>query len=567
MPTINPLLVPAIAPGSLFSVLTTNSSVNVRYFVASDPVFYEVLNRPIADLALRQLMVAKTLDQLNLRIGHQSLYPYLNQPKIETGSTAVDVPMSMIWDMNVSLNQRYTAVRLAKIKRISGVNGAATSGSGPNFEFTGALRLVFTARVDASEGEVAVFEADVELDTDLTYQYVRIAAPSGIDASEIDPGFGGTIGGFIIFKTLDQTDPGVQAFLNAVAPPISGFVDTNGEYDPPTIYDIQDSPAGGVTETNDFNLADVSHGTGLLLASATNAIPNFSCEETDPVYQAEKGEPFGAATLDSGGNVPASQLGNATLLETDPVYNAEKGQPNGAATLDGAGDVPLAQLGNVHSNANDPSTTEKQALAGTTGTPSNTNRYVTDQDARNTNARTPTAHKDSHKSGGSDAFASTDLLEASVIRIREAGGPTVLTMGAVGSGQFLQRSGTDIIGAASTIADGSVSFAKIKTTLLVNTTHSVSAFSGDGTYTFNIETETNSFPANPIYIVSVYPESRTEVSGASFFNWTWELGGQYTGGVGVNEVFRQRLRLIISSSAMSSNSVTMRIRVWRLELT
>lgn len=47
----------------------------------------------------------------------------------------------------------------------------------------------------------------------------------------------------------------------------------------------------------------------------------------------------------------------------------------------------------THSNANDPSAGQKAALAGTSGTPADVNRYVTDADARNTNARTPTAHQ------------------------------------------------------------------------------------------------------------------------------------------------------------------------------
>ena len=38
----------------------------------------------------------------------------------------------------------------------------------------------------------------------------------------------------------------------------------------------------------------------------------------------------------------------------------------------------------------------------------------------------PAAHKDTHKSGGSDAFAAADLLEAIVYRLRERGGPTDL---------------------------------------------------------------------------------------------------------------------------------------------
>jgi len=52
-----------------------------------------------------------------------------------------------------------------------------------------------------------------------------------------------------------------------------------------------------------------------------------------------------------------------------------------------------------HSNANDPSAGEKAALAGTSGTPGALNAYVTNDDARNTNARTPSAHAASHVTG------------------------------------------------------------------------------------------------------------------------------------------------------------------------
>jgi hypothetical protein len=56
------------------------------------------------------------------------------------------------------------------------------------------------------------------------------------------------------------------------------------------------------------------------------------------------------------------------------------------------------------------------------------------------------AHKDTHKSGGSDAFTSSDLLEAVVKRLQESSGPTTLTLGSVSDGQFLKRSGTNIVG-------------------------------------------------------------------------------------------------------------------------
>lgn len=45
-----------------------------------------------------------------------------------------------------------------------------------------------------------------------------------------------------------------------------------------------------------------------------------------------------------------------------------------------------------HDNVNDPAAGEKAALPGTSGTPGAANKFVTDADPRNTNARTPTAH-------------------------------------------------------------------------------------------------------------------------------------------------------------------------------
>lgn len=57
-------------------------------------------------------------------------------------------------------------------------------------------------------------------------------------------------------------------------------------------------------------------------------------------------------------------------------------------------------------------------------------------------------HRARHISGGGDAFLSTDLLEAIVKRLRESGGATLL-MGAVADGEFLKRSGTNVIGASA----------------------------------------------------------------------------------------------------------------------
>ncbi|MBA7635416.1 hypothetical protein ES703_43020 [subsurface metagenome] len=45
-----------------------------------------------------------------------------------------------------------------------------------------------------------------------------------------------------------------------------------------------------------------------------------------------------------------------------------------------------------HDNVNDPTAGEKASLPGTSGTPGAANKFVTDVDPRNTNARTPSAH-------------------------------------------------------------------------------------------------------------------------------------------------------------------------------
>lgn len=63
-----------------------------------------------------------------------------------------------------------------------------------------------------------------------------------------------------------------------------------------------------------------------------------------------------------------------------------------------------------------------------------------------TGSNAPQAHGASHVSGGGDALLSTDLLEAIVKRLQTSTGPTTLLLGAIADGEFLKRSGTDIVG-------------------------------------------------------------------------------------------------------------------------
>jgi hypothetical protein len=69
--------------------------------------------------------------------------------------------------------------------------------------------------------------------------------------------------------------------------------------------------------------------------------------------------------------------------------------------------------GDVHSNTNDPTSDQKSALAGTSGTPSGTNKYVTNDDSRNTNARTPTSHGNTeHTSAFITSLIATEIIQA-----------------------------------------------------------------------------------------------------------------------------------------------------------
>lgn len=267
-------MVPTKAPGTLFDALTGgDSTLNIRWLKPLDPVFFEVLNRPLTDVTVRQLVIAKAVDTLQIRLGSQALFPFVTQPRVASGTDQVDVPLGLIWDFHASLPKKWENLRLAKIKRISGTNGE-TEG------YTGYLRLIFTANVQNSSTEVAIFSADYHIASNLSYQPVRLAVVESPEESVVvNAGESETVAGFLMFRTLDLDLDLTQEFLDLLAPPEDTTdTDSDGFFDSPAIYEVVDSIAGGAAVTDDFSLLGLSHGTGLLTDSAWNAIPQLDSD-------------------------------------------------------------------------------------------------------------------------------------------------------------------------------------------------------------------------------------------------------------------------------------------------
>jgi hypothetical protein len=218
MPTIDPALVPVINPGQLFSRFTTDTTLNIRWIEPTDPVYYEVQNRPVADVALRQLILAKALDNINLRLSHQAIFPFLIPPKVNAGTGGIlDLPISWIWDMHISIPAKWILLRLTKIERISGHNPTSTGSD--QSDYTGKLRLIFAAQEIGATAETSLFYLDYDIASLLSYQFVpAVVVTSAIASDAVDPSEAETIAGYAIFRTLDLDDPETQTFLDGVHP-------------------------------------------------------------------------------------------------------------------------------------------------------------------------------------------------------------------------------------------------------------------------------------------------------------------------------------------------------------
>ena len=273
MPEISPALVPTISAGQLFERFTTDTTLNVRWVGPAEPVLFEVINRPMADITLRQLIIAKALDSIELALGHIALFPFLVAPSVSVGSGNIELPLSWIWDMHASIPAKWQYLRLARIERISGVNDGGSSGD----NITGILRLAFTAQEQGSGTEVSLFTVDYRINTSLTYQIVTIVPATAAEPNPLNPAEVDTIGGYVIFRTLNLTDETIINFFTFMAPPTDRTTNAQGLYVHPAIYNMVASTGGG-SGPDDFLAGSLNHGTGILVVSAYNSIPAMSSD-------------------------------------------------------------------------------------------------------------------------------------------------------------------------------------------------------------------------------------------------------------------------------------------------
>jgi len=263
MPTIYPNLVPSIQPGYLFDSFVNDQSLSIRWITKNDPVMFEVANRPIADSAVRQLILAKSVDQINLRLSHQAYFPFVSQPNLLSGSGSVTLPLSWIWDMNVTVPEKWSNMRLAKIKRVSGTNLDGTDES-----YTGVLRLFFTASATL---ETYLFYVDYNIESELSFQStdINIVTINEDSTNPISDAEKNTIAGKVIFRTLDVNEAETRTFLDAIVPPVDTSM-TGSFYTNPSSYEIASGDAGYISSNS------ISHGDGLLTDSAWNKLPDLS---------------------------------------------------------------------------------------------------------------------------------------------------------------------------------------------------------------------------------------------------------------------------------------------------
>lgn len=110
------------------------------------------------------------------------------------------------------------------------------------------------------------------------------------------------------------------------------------------------------------------------------------------VLEGSGGPGAGLTVQEADGTPSVTSVDTLQFDQSDGFVVTDLGAGDARVDLAAVPEARLALSFPTHDNANDPSAGQKAALAGTSGVPGVGNEYVTDDDPRNTNARTPVAH-------------------------------------------------------------------------------------------------------------------------------------------------------------------------------
>jgi len=142
---------------------------------------------------------------------------------------------------------------------------------------------------------------------------------------------------------------------------------------------------------------------GSAITFAAGAVPQSGDVLVASYRIADASNPTGAAGGALTGTYPNPSLALGIISDANVAETA------------GIRESKLALNHPTHTNENDPTATEKAALAGTSGVPSETNRYVTSADPRMTDARAPLEHTllgGAHSDAAAAAPVRGDLIVA-----------------------------------------------------------------------------------------------------------------------------------------------------------